>query len=85
MHILVSLFGLGDKIKKVKEKKEKNIWSVQTLDLMLRISSQNDYSINIIGGNPKQMQEFLNDQPGQMGEGICKAHSLSLSIFLNTS
>ena len=85
MHILVLLFGLGDERKKVKEKKEKNIWSVQTLELMLRISSHHDYGINTFGGNPEEMREFLNDQSQQMREGICKAHSLSPSIFLNTS
>ncbi|RVW75653.1 hypothetical protein VitviT2T_022782 [Vitis vinifera] len=57
MLVILDLIGLID-IQKLQEKKEKNIWSVQIMDLMLLKSSHRNYYSSFSGCHPGLMKDF---------------------------
>ncbi|KAL6322070.1 hypothetical protein AAG906_003474 [Vitis piasezkii] len=57
MLVILDLVGLID-IQKLQEKKEKNIWSVQIMDLMLLKSSHRNYYSSFSGCHPGLIKDF---------------------------
>ncbi|KAL6323640.1 hypothetical protein AAG906_039236 [Vitis piasezkii] len=57
MLVILDLIGLID-IQKLQEKKEKNIWSVQIMDLMLLKSSHRNYYSSFSGCHPGLIKDF---------------------------
>ncbi|XP_034708789.1 uncharacterized protein LOC117931828 isoform X2 [Vitis riparia] len=69
VRLIVWVFGLRDKRKKMLAKKEKNIWSVQIMDLMLRKSSHHNYNISSKGGDPGSSHDFPEYLREEIDEG----------------
>ena len=70
MHLIVWLFGLRDERKKMQAMKEKNIWSVQIIDLMLLKSFHHNYDSNSSGGHPGLILDYVNERNKPKDEGM---------------
>lgn len=70
MRLILWVFGSRDKRKKILAKKEKNIWSGQIMDLMLRKSSHNNYNISSKGGYPGPSHDFPDYLREEIDEGM---------------
>lgn len=70
MSLIVWVFGLRDKRKKMLAKKEKNTWSVQIMDLMLRKSSHHNYNISSKGCDPGPNPDFPDYLCEKIDEGM---------------
>ncbi|KAL6323540.1 hypothetical protein AAG906_039118 [Vitis piasezkii] len=62
VRLIVWVFGSRDKRKKMLAKKEKNIWSVQIMDLMLRKSSHYNYDRRRDRGRRPDFPDYLREE-----------------------